>query len=80
MAQHNDAAPVAIEPSAFQPLDSTQTRTRRRLSPVQAVLLGTGALFLLAMLFLLTARSLEVVVVAETPADIGVSGLALPLR
>ena len=50
----------------------------KRRNPLRWVLLGSGAIFLIVMGFLLTARSLEVVVVAENPATIDLEGLALP--
>jgi formylglycine-generating enzyme required for sulfatase activity len=78
MSPEGGDQPLAIEPSAFQPLDPTAAPPPKKSNPLRWVLLGTAALFLLVMAFLLTARSLEVVVVAETPADVSVEGLALP--
>jgi formylglycine-generating enzyme required for sulfatase activity len=67
-----------IQPSAFEPLDSTQPPARRRGNPLRWVLGGAATLFLLVMLFLLTARSLQVIVEAEGVAEVSVSGLAIP--
>ena len=74
----DDKQPLEIQPSAFEPLDQAAAPPPKRTNPLRWVLIGCGALFLLVMAFLLTARSLEVVVVAETPASTDVDGLALP--
>ncbi|NCF17970.1 MAG: PEGA domain-containing protein [Haliea sp.] len=74
-----DNAPLeAIEPSAFEPLEPGAAPPPRRANPLRWVLLGTAAVFLLVMAFLLTARSLQVVVIAENPAEVDIDGLALP--
>lgn len=69
-----------ITPSAFQPLDSTAApppgagpNWRRWLVP------GAVLLFALAMLFLFTARSVEIQVESTTSANISLGGLHLPL-
>ncbi|MHA7817954.1 MAG: PEGA domain-containing protein [Pseudohaliea sp.] len=67
-----------IEAAAFQPLADDRAAPRRRLRPVAIVGAAVAALFLLALAFLLTARSVEVAVVAETPASIAIDGFALP--
>lgn len=67
-----------IEPSAFEPLDSAKPAAQRKRHPLRWTVGVALALFVLAMLFLFSARSLEVRVASETPADIHVSGLALP--
>jgi len=71
--------PLVIEPSAFQPLDPGSAAAQRHGHPGRWLLLATALLFLVIMGFLFTARSLEVVVTAENPAEVSVSGLALPL-
>jgi len=67
-----------IEPRAFEPLDSAAAPPGTRRHPVRWLLLGSTAVFALIMAFLFSARSLQVVVISEVPADISVSGLALP--
>ena len=74
----DDKQPLEIQPSAFEPLDRAAAPPPKRGNPLRWVLIGSGSLFLLVMAFLLTARSLEVVVVAEAPASISVDGLTLP--
>ena len=71
--------PLVIEPSAFEPLDPGSGAVQGHSHPGRWLLLGAALLFLVVMGFLFTARSLEVVVTAENPAEISVSGLALPL-
>lgn len=71
--------PLVIEPSAFQPLDPGAATARRHGHPGRWLLLAAALLFVVVMGFLFTARSLEVVVTAESPAEVSVSGLALPL-
>ncbi|MEQ8803997.1 MAG: PEGA domain-containing protein, partial [Haliea sp.] len=68
-----------ITPSAFQPLDSaaappprTGPNWRRWLVP------GAVLVFALAMLFLFTARSVEISVDSTAPADVSLGGLHLP--
>jgi formylglycine-generating enzyme required for sulfatase activity len=78
MNSPDDRQPLAIEPSAFEPLDPTAAPPPKRSNPLRWVLLGSAAVFALVMGFLLTARSLEVVVVAEAPAEVDIEGLALP--
>jgi len=56
MSQADGDQPLAIEPSAFQPLDPTAAPPPKKSNPLRWVLLGTAALFLLVMAFLLTAR------------------------
>ncbi len=70
----------AITPSAFQPLDSAAApppgagpNWRRWLVP------GAVLLFALVMLFLFSARSVEISVESTAPADIDLSGWQLPL-
>lgn len=71
--------PLVIEPSAFQPMDPGAAAAQRHRHPGRWLLLAAALLFLVVMGFLFTARSLEVVVTAESPAEVSVSGLALPL-
>ena len=67
-----------IEPSAFEPLDSAAPKPPRQANTGRWLLLACAVLFAMVMLFLLSARSLQVVVIAETPASVDLSGLALP--
>ncbi|MFV8818684.1 PEGA domain-containing protein [Haliea sp. E17] len=76
MTDNNRRGP--IEPSAFEPLDSAKTAPVRRAHPLRWTVGGALAVFALIMLFLFSARSLDVVVISETPAEVDVSGLALP--
>ena len=75
----DDKQPLEIQPSAFEPLDQAAAPPPKRTNPLRWVLIVCGALFLLVMAFLLTARSLDVVVVAETTASTDVDGLAPPV-
>ena len=70
--------PTAIEPVAFTPLDAAAAAPARRFRARRWLLLALALLFLLVMGFLLSARSLQVLVTAESPATVSVSGLALP--
>jgi len=77
----SEKKPTTIEAAAFEPLDSTGAGTRRALPVGRVLLAGVLAIFLVALWFLFTARSLEVSVVAEDADDARVSiggGLALP--
>ncbi|RLQ22331.1 PEGA domain-containing protein [Seongchinamella sediminis] len=79
MSQHKSPDPGGpIEPSAFQPLDTAAADAARPFQPLRWAIAGLGLLFLLIMGFLLSARSLQVIVVAESPASVSISGLALP--
>jgi hypothetical protein len=71
--------PVTIEPSAFEPLVETGARPRRGGSPWRWILLATAVVFISIMGFLLSARSVQITVQAQTSADIALSGgLYLP--
>lgn len=70
--------PLAIEPSAFQPLEAAPEQPPRQRNPMRWLLVGCALLFGLVMLFLLSARSLQVVVTASSPAQVSIGGLALP--
>ena len=78
MSQREPAAPGIIEPSAFQPLGSADARPPPRRHRRRWLLLACAALFALLMAFLLSARSLQVLVETETPAQVSISGLAIP--
>ncbi len=68
----------AIEPSAFEPLGATPSKPPRQRHPLRWSMAGALLLAALVMLFLFSARSLEIQVTAETAPDVSVSGLALP--
>ena len=57
-----------IEAATFQPLADDRAAPKRRLRPVILIGAAAAALFLLALAFLLTARSVEIAVVADVPA------------
>ena len=67
-----------IEPSAFQPLGTGEQKPSAPANTGRWVLGACGLVFVLVMLFLLSARSLQVVVTAEIPAQVSISGLTLP--
>ncbi len=67
-----------IEAASFEPLDTAAAAPERRAHPLRWTVGGAVAVFALIMLFLFSARSLEVHVLSETPAQVSVSGLALP--
>src|SRR6056297_3131946 len=79
MAQRDDPNAVTIRPSGFTPLEDDTGRPRRRLQPLRIALLLALACVAAALVFLFTARSLEVVVDAQGKVDTSISGLAVPL-
>ena len=70
--------PVTIAPSGFTPLESAAPRAAAVKKPRRTMLFLSLALFALLLLFLFSARSLQVLVSAQVPAEVAVSGLALP--
>ena len=78
MANPDNSNAELIQPSAFEPLGATQQKPPRQANTRRWLLLASALLFALVMLFLLSARSLQVVVTAESPAQVERSGLALP--
>jgi formylglycine-generating enzyme required for sulfatase activity len=70
--------PVKIAPSGFTPLEEVAAKTPTPRKRGRAVLAVCLVAFVLVMLFLFSARSLEIAVMAEAPPQISVSGLALP--
>ena len=67
-----------IEPAAFQPLESGAEAPGKSTHPWRWGIVACATVFILIMAFLLTSRSLQVVVQSESPADVSVSGLAIP--
>lgn len=77
-----DDRPQPIRPAAFEPLAPGAAADRRRGPPVARLAIGAVlAVFLLALWFLLTSRSLEVSAIADggETADITLSGFSVPL-
>ena len=70
--------PVTIAPSGFTPLEQATAKSPGRRKTRRWLLVACLLLFALVMLFLFNARSLQITVVAEAPAQVSVSGLALP--
>jgi formylglycine-generating enzyme required for sulfatase activity len=70
--------PVTIVPSGFTPLEQAAPKTPVPRKAGRMVLFFCLGLFVLVMLFLLSARSLMIEVAAQAPAKVSVSGLALP--
>ncbi len=71
-------SPDPIEPSAFEPLDSSAATATRQHHPLRWAVGGAALVFVLVMAFLLSARSLQIIVTAESTADIDIAGLAIP--
>ncbi|MDP5052607.1 MAG: PEGA domain-containing protein [Congregibacter sp.] len=67
-----------ITPAAFEPLNPQATPTKKRIPASRWLMFAAIAVFVIALWFLLTARSLEITVVAEEPASISLAGLVLP--
>lgn len=67
-----------LRPQAFEPPTGPVGR-RRRLSPATVGLTAAALIAAVTLGFLLSARSLEIVVATETEADIRIDGFALPL-
>ncbi|PLW68363.1 PEGA domain-containing protein [Pseudohalioglobus lutimaris] len=67
-----------IEPSAFQPLDATATTKKQQGHPLRWATGAAALVFILVMGFLFSARSLQIIVTAESPANVDIAGLALP--
>ena len=72
-----DHGAAVIQPSAFQPLGSAEPKPPRKPNKLRWLLAACALGFTLVMLFLFSARSLQVVVTAQTPADVSIDGLAL---
>lgn len=64
--------------AAFEPL-TTGAPPRRKLPTVRLVAAGAALFLIVCFSFLLTARSLDVQVMAEGDATVNIQGLALPL-
>lgn len=69
---------ATIQPSEFTPLQTEQRRSAQQKKPQRIMIWVSLAVFIAAMAFLFSARSLQIVVEAEAPADIDIDGLALP--
>jgi formylglycine-generating enzyme required for sulfatase activity len=71
--------PEVIAPSSFTPLEQAPAKTPSPQRPGRTILYVSLALVALVLAFLLTAQSVLIVVKAEAPTKLSVSGLALPL-
>ncbi|NND67777.1 MAG: PEGA domain-containing protein [Halioglobus sp.] len=69
----------AIAPAAFTPLGAEATAPRRAHNTRRYVLLAGLAVFALILLFLFTARSVQIVVDSVEPAQVDLDGLHLPI-
>ena len=78
MVQRMSNKPVTISPSGFTPLNQAAPKAPVPRKTGRMVLFFCLGVFVLVMLFLLSARSLMIEVEAQTPAQVSVSGLALP--
>ncbi|EAQ98676.1 PEGA domain-containing protein [Congregibacter litoralis] len=74
----SEEKPRSIQAAAFEPLDPTAVEKKARIPASRWLLIAAVLLFLMALWFLLTARSLEISVVAEEDADLELAGLVLP--
>ena len=81
MSERDPAGPTErIEATDFQPMGAASAAPRPSLRQVAIAGIAAAISFLLALAFyfLLTARSVEVAVVAEAPPAIAIDGFALP--
>jgi formylglycine-generating enzyme required for sulfatase activity len=79
MTEPMSNTPVTIAPSDFAPLETATPTAPGPRKWGRMGLVSCLALFVLVMVFLFNARSLQIVADAQAPADISVSGMALPL-
>jgi hypothetical protein len=73
----SESKPQTIQPAAFEPLGNSDAPAKKGIPPSRWLLFALIALFALALWFLLSARSLEISVVADSEAEVEMSGLAL---
>ncbi len=74
-----DVPGAVIEPSAFKPLGDAPEKKPRRLDTLRWLLIATAVVFALVMAFLLSARSVEIRVIAEGETSLDIAGgIALP--
>ncbi len=69
---------TTIEPSGFTPLDAAGQAAPQQRNPARALLLAGLVLFVLVLLFLFSARSLEVRVEALSTPQVEIDGFSLP--
>lgn len=67
-----------ITPAAFDPLAADAAEERGRRLPRHSWVYAMVGIFAVTMVFLLTARSVDIIVVAESDADVSLTGLAIP--
>ncbi|MEM8942201.1 MAG: PEGA domain-containing protein [Pseudomonadota bacterium] len=70
--------PQRIQPAAFEPLTAATAQKKSVINPTRLVVAIVGLTFTVALWFLLTARSLELQIVAEEPGKTSIQGLAIP--
>ncbi|MFK7830983.1 MAG: PEGA domain-containing protein [Congregibacter sp.] len=75
----SENAREAIKAAVFEPLDPAAVEKKARIPLSRMLLIGLVTIFLVVLWFLLTSRSLQISVVAEEEATVGLSGLVLPL-
>lgn len=73
----SDTPRQPIQPASFEPLAASSGPEKRRLPRYSWLYLLVG-LFLIVLWFLLTARSVSIIVEAESDAEVSVAGLAIP--
>ncbi|MFK8041593.1 PEGA domain-containing protein [Congregibacter sp.] len=74
----SDRKPESIQAAAFEPLDPTAAPVKARIPASRWLLVVAVVVFVMALWFLLTARSLEISVIAEEEATLDLAGLVLP--
>ena len=77
MSEHKPQ--TIIQPTDFTPLGQAPTPGPRHKQPRNYAFMLAAALIVAALWFLFSARSLQVTVQAEAPAQVSLSGLVLPL-
>jgi formylglycine-generating enzyme required for sulfatase activity len=79
MSEQERPLESTIAPSAFQPLSEQGPAEAPARQPRRMIPIAIGVVFVVIMAFLLTARSLEIKIIAEGEAEISISGgLYLP--
>jgi formylglycine-generating enzyme required for sulfatase activity len=79
MPHPDNSKTEGIAPSAFEPLSAQDGPSKPEKRPWRWIPITTAIIFIVVMAFLLSARSLEIKVLAEGEADISISGgLAMP--
>ena len=80
MTPNGHKTPEPIRPTGFKPLGTAHTARPARAHLRHKVLIGGGGVLMLcALLFLLTARAVQIDAIAQARASVSVKGLAVPL-